>query len=137
MSSYVPPHSRPVGGVSRAPDPETQREVAAAVAARQELGPEYDEHIAAGLAERVEQLAAMRTAELRHQRDEGRQGESAEKLAQIHRFVLGIVSLGTGVPITAIAATNVEPGLLGVAVSWAGIVGVNVAHALASRRRRD
>ena len=51
-------------------------------------------------------------------------------------FVLGIVSLGTGIPITAIAATNVEPGLLGVAIAWAGIVGVNVAHRLSKRRNR-
>lgn len=59
-----------------------------------------------------------------------------EKQASNQSFVLGIVSLGTGIPITAIAATNVEPGLLGVAIAWAGIVGVNLAHRL-GRRRRD
>lgn len=59
-----------------------------------------------------------------------------EKQTSNQSFVLGIVSLGTGIPITAIAATNVEPGLLGVAIAWAGIVGVNVAHRLSSRRRR-
>lgn len=58
-----------------------------------------------------------------------------EKQSSTQSFVLGIVSLGTGVPITAIAATNVEPGLLGVAIAWAGIVGVNVAHRLGRRRR--
>lgn len=115
---------------------ETQRETEAALAARMELGPEYTEHIAAGLAERVEQLAAMRTAELRHQAQQGTAESSLEKTAQHQRFVLGIISLGAGVPITAISASTVEPGLLGLAVAWAGIVGVNVANALASRRRR-
>jgi len=38
------------------------------------------------------------------------------------------VSLGTGVPITAIAAE--QGGVLGIVVAWAGIVGVNVANAL-------
>jgi len=41
-----------------------------------------------------------------------------------------------GVPITAITATNVEPGILGVAVSWAGIVGVNWVHARSLRKRK-
>jgi len=59
-----------------------------------------------------------------------------EKEISNQSLVLGIVSLGTGIPITAIAATNVEPGLLGVAIAWAGIVGVNLAHRL-RRRRRD
>jgi hypothetical protein len=123
----------------RAPEPtsyETRRETEAALSARMELGPEYTEHIAAGLADRVEQLAALRTAELRHQDDRSRFEEKLEKDAQSQRFVLGIISLGAGVPITAITATNVTPGLLGVAVAWAGIVGVNVANALANRRRR-
>ncbi|MGD7706437.1 hypothetical protein [Microlunatus sp. Y2014] len=63
--------------------------------------------------------------------------ESADmaRLHQQHQFVLGIVSLGTGIPLTAIAATNVEPGLLGIAVAWAGIVAVNLAHAVRGRRR--
>jgi hypothetical protein len=134
MSQPYDPTARP-----RPPEPasyETQRETEAALAARMELGPEYSEHIAAGLAERVEQLAAYRTAELRQQSQRQTFEEKLEKDAQSQRFVLGIISLGAGIPITAISATNVEPGLLGVAVAWAGIVGVNVANALASRRRR-
>ena len=46
---------------------ETRRDIEAALAARRELGPEYHDSIAAGLAERVEQLAAIRMAELRHE----------------------------------------------------------------------
>jgi len=39
-----------------------------------------------------------------------------------------------GVPITGIAASTVEPAVVGVLISWAGIVGVNVAAGL---RRKD
>ena len=134
MSQPYDPAARP-----RSPEAasyETRRETEAALAARMELGPEYSEHIAAGLAERVEQLAAIRTAELRHQAERTTFEEKLQRDAQNKRFVLGIISLGVGVPITAIAGSTVEPGLLGVAVAWAGIVGVNVANALAGRRRR-
>ena len=114
---------------------ETRRDVDAALAARMELGPQFEEHIAAGLAERVEELVAYRTAELRQQAQLTEQAAASEKQARTHRFVLGIVSVGAGIPITAISATNVEPGLLGVAMSWLGLVGINAVHALGDRRR--
>jgi hypothetical protein len=38
-----------------------------------------------------------------------------------------IISLGTGIPITAIAAE--QGGVVGMLVVWAGIVGVNVSFA--------
>lgn len=126
----VPPGSRP----RRYADDETRREVEAAMATRAELGPDYDEHIAAGLADRIEQLAAHRTAELRAQTEHAGADRAAEQSIRTQRFVLGIISLGTGVPITAIAASNTEPGLFGVVVAWAGIVGVNLAAGWRSRR---
>jgi hypothetical protein len=125
------------GGRAPAPpgDAETRRDVAAALAARAELGPEYNEHVAAGLADRIEQLAAMRTAELRRAAEVTQGDDAAERTSQRQRFVLGIVSLGAGIPITAISGSVVEPGLLGLIVAWAGIVGVNVAAGLGRRRR--
>lgn len=115
---------------------EVRADAEAALAARQELGPEYDEHIAAGLADRVEELVAYRTAELRHRHEVPDATTELARTAQRQGFVLGIISLGVGIPITAISASNVDPGLLGVAVSWAGIVGVNMAHRLGTRRDR-
>jgi hypothetical protein len=50
-----------------------------------------------------------------------------------HRLALAIVSLGTGIPITAVAAGTAD--LAGLVVAWAGIVGVNVSYALRGRRR--
>ena len=117
-------------------DLSARADVAGSWEARKELGQEYEEHSASGLADRVEEMVAYRTAELRHQGTVRSKDEELERTSQRQGFVLGIISLGVGVPITAISALNVDPGLLGVAVSWAGIVGVNVAHRLGHRRRR-
>jgi len=121
---------------ARRSDVETTSQVRAAMAARSELGPEYDDAIAAGLADRVEELVAYRTAELRHGDEIAKEDRTDRRRAESHRFVLGIISLGTGVPITAIAASNVEPGLFGVIAAWAGIVGVNAVFAWGNRGRR-
>ncbi|HEX8489106.1 MAG TPA: hypothetical protein VF642_11225 [Propionibacteriaceae bacterium] len=113
---------------------ETRRDVEAALAAQRELGPEYADQVAEGLADRVEQLAAYRTAELRHASQNERDSGSLEKTAQTQRFVTALVSLGAGIPITGIAVVN--GGLPETLICWAGIVGVNLAQALSSRRRR-
>lgn len=115
------------------PDEETRRDVQAALAARRELGLEYEEAIAEGLLDRVNQLALMRASELRREAERSDHLAKAEKESRTQRFVLGIVSLGVGVPITAISGSVVDPGIVGVLVAWAGIVGVNVAAAI--RRR--
>jgi hypothetical protein len=116
------------------PDDETRRDVQAALAARRELGMEYEEAIAAGLLDRVNQLALMRAAEVRRDAERVDQVAQAESQSRTHRFVLGIISLGVGVPITAISANVVDPGIVGLVVAWAGIVGVNVAAAVRGRR---
>ena len=114
-------------------DPGTRADVTAAWEARKELGPEYEEHIASGLADRVEELVAYRTAELRHRGSAADQELELERTAQRHSFVLGIISLGTGIPITAISVD--EGGLPALLVAWTGIVGVNLAQRLGRRRR--
>jgi hypothetical protein len=113
---------------------ETRRDVEAALAARQELGAEYSDQVAEGLADRVEHLAAMRTAELRHASEQDHQGDRLARTAQTQRFVTALVSLGAGIPITAIA--TVQGGLPETLICWAGIVGVNMAQVLGNRRRR-
>ena len=117
------------------PDEETRRDVQAALAARRELGLEYEEAIAAGLLDRVNQLALMRASEVRREAERRDHVASAEKESRHQRFVLGIVSVGAGIPITAISGALVEPSVVGVLISWAGIVGVNVAAALRGGRR--
>ena len=129
----VQPHYRPA---PRRPSEELHRDTEAAFAARMELGPEYNEYVAASLAERVEDLAELRAAELRQQAEEANRALAAEQTGRGRQFALAIVSMVMGIPITAITATKVDPGLLGVAVSWAGIVGVNWVYARTPRKRK-
>jgi hypothetical protein len=122
--------------VPRKPSEELRRDSEAALAARMELGPEYNEYVAAGLAERVEELAAIHAAELRQQAELANREEAAERSGRARQTALAIVSVVMGVPITAIAATQVDPSVIGVTVSWAGIVGVNWVHARSLRKRK-
>jgi hypothetical protein len=109
------------------PDEIERSEVEAALAARHELGPEYDAAFVEAFAERIEQVVAQRSSAVAVHQAHADEGGSRQ-------FVLGIVSLGTGIPITAIAGGIT--GLPGIITAWAGIVGVNVAHSLSNRSRR-
>ena len=122
--------------VPRKPSEELRRDSEAALAARMELGAEYNEYVAAGLAERVEELAAAHAAELRQQAELANREEAAERSGRARQTALAIVSVIMGIPITGIAATQVDPSVVGVAVSWAGIVGVNWVHARSLRKRK-
>jgi hypothetical protein len=101
----------------------TRDDVESAVAARQELGAEMEPAVVDAFLDKVERAvearAAAEEAERKHRRGDSGDGTS---------FVLAIVSLGTGIPITAIAAD--AGGVQGMIVAWAGIVGVNVAQRL-------
>ncbi|MFC0040892.1 hypothetical protein [Actinomadura rayongensis] len=87
-------------------------ELAAAMAARRELGPDYDAAFAQAIADRVEELVAARRAPARLL-DSG--------------FVLAVLSLAAAIPLSAIAA--VQAGLAGLAVVWTGVVLFNAVHA--------
>ncbi len=109
-----------------------RQELDAALAARRDLGADYEPALVESFLSkmenqidaRVDARVAARTRTLR----------AVDQSAGWRQAILGFVSLGTGIPITAIAATQAD--LAGVVVSWAGIVGVNVAHALSVRRQQ-
>ncbi len=131
---YPPqPQYRPA---PRKPSEELRRDAEAALAARMELGSEYNEYVAEGLAERVEDIAEARAAELRQQALEASRAQAAEQSGRGRQFALAIVSVVMGIPITAITASEVDPSVVGVAISWAGIVGVNWVHARSLRKKK-
>jgi hypothetical protein len=102
----------------------TREDLSSLVEARRELGEEMEPAVIDAFLDRVEAAAEARAAE-RRPPAEIRPGEGrGEQLA------LSIISLGTGIPITAIAAE--QGGVVGMLVVWAGIVGVNFSFA---RRR--
>ena len=107
-----------------------RQDLAATLGARREMGPEYDEALAEGFLERLDRRLEARVEAAVEQRAPA---QAPTDDGGATSFILGVVSLGTGIPITAIASGE---GLAGLVVAWAGIVGVNAAHALGRRRGR-
>ena len=107
-----------------------REDVEALLEVRRELGPSYDAALVDSFADRMERAIAERVdaqlAERRHQRQQVDSRDSKQ-------LALGIVSLGCGIPITAIAAGISD--LPGIIVAWSGIAVVNIAYALGGRRR--
>ena len=115
-------------------DDSLHRDLDAAIGARRDLGPDYEPALVASFVEKVERRIDQRLDERLDDRLSRREGEPESAGLNTPSFVLGAISLGTGIPITAISAAITDlPGLV---VAWLGIVGVNVAHALSTRSRQ-
>ncbi len=109
----------------------SRQDVEVLLEVRRDLGPSYEAAVVDSFAEKIERAVAERVDAQVAEAQRARQQEGASNAGQM---TLGIVSLGTGIPITAIAAGTADlPGLI---VAWAGIVGVNVAYSLRNRFRR-
>ncbi|MEV6286290.1 hypothetical protein [Kribbella sp. NPDC051770] len=107
---------------------EVRKDLRAAVAARQDLGAEYEPEIIDGFLERLDQRAAARYGQQGHPLPaplppDGKKDTDGGGLA------LAIVSVVAGIPITAIAA-NLE-GTFAMVICWGGLVGINLARAAA------
>ena len=101
----------------------TRDDVTSMVGARQELGADMEPAVVDAFLDKVEAAIEAQAAE-RRPKPRGTVPESGERLA------LAIVSLGAGIPITAIAADAAEA--LGIAIAWIGIAAVNFSF---GRRR--
>jgi hypothetical protein len=96
-----------------------REDVESAIGARRELGEEMEPALVDAFLTKVDRAIEARAAEEAHRRRKGSSDQGID-------FALAVISLGTGIPITAIAAE--EGGIIGMLVAWVGIVGVNVAH---------
>jgi hypothetical protein len=102
----------------------TRDDVVSAVGARHELGDDLEPAVVDAFLDKIERaIDAQVDAKVAESRRRSRGGSG---LDQGQRLALSIVSLGTGIPITAIAAE--EAGAVGILIVWCGIVGVNVAQ---------
>lgn len=110
----------------------TPNEIAAALAARRELGPDYEDAIAASLAERVEREIVTRV-------DAGLAARAVVKQerrrSEATSITIGVVSLVAGIPVTGIVAGTSHGNVFAIMVAWGGIALVNMAHALGRRQR--
>jgi hypothetical protein len=87
----------------------------ASIEARRELGPDHEHELVESFVARIEDRLAKRPSSTPAGRRHGREGS----------FVLTAISLGVGIPLTAIALAN--GGLAALLIVWIGIVLVNVA----------
>lgn len=106
-----------------------REELRATLAARQELGPEYDTALVDSLADRVEQVVQARVAAARQVAPAPPPVPvSATTFSAAQRLAIAAISLGVAIPCTAIAGD--AAGVAGVIATWTGIVLVNVATAI-------
>jgi hypothetical protein len=107
---------------------EVRKDLRAAVAARQELGPEYEAEIIDGFLEKLDARDRHRSAGLLPE-PAPRRRPSRE--TDPGGLALAIVSIVAAIPITAIAAGMIGP--FGVVICWAGLVAINFARTIARR----
>jgi hypothetical protein len=113
------------------PDEELERrDYEALLATRGELGPDYEKALVDSFADRMEREIERRSS---HGNEEWRARRNDARGDRQRQLALAIVSLGGGIPITAISASI--SGLEGLITAWAGIGVVNLAHAWVIRRR--
>ena len=106
-------------------------EIEAVLETRRELGASYDAALVDSFADRIERAVQRRAAMVVSGSDLSRR--HADRAGK-RQLALGIVSLVGGVPISI--TLGVTDNLAALLVSWAGIVGVNVAHSLQGRSSR-
>lgn len=111
----------------------TPEEIAAALAARRELGPEYEDAIASSLADRIEREVAARVDAMRiPPRPSQRTPDPHVSDARASTWIAA-TSLVVGIPITGIVAGTSHGSIVAIAVAWIGIALVNVAFASGRR----
>ena len=114
----------------------TPQEIAAALAARRELGPDYEREIAQALAERMQhridaELAARSGAQEKSAPSPHHDLEVADSLTA-RWTALGSLAAGTAVTLTS--GSGSDHGAL--SATWFGIIVINLAVNLGRRRRR-
>lgn len=108
-------------------------EVTASLATGRDLGPEYDDQVAAALSERLDRIVEERVrTEVEDRAAANARGSEARVEA---RTSVAIASLIFAVPLSAIAAGTA--GGLGLLFTWLGIVIVNVVLVWEPRRHRS
>ncbi|WP_336206530.1 hypothetical protein [Nonomuraea sp. LPB2021202275-12-8] len=113
------------------PDTSPLREdLQATLAARRDLGPEYESALVDSLVERLDATIAARVhAELQMR------GAVPPKQKSSGNAMIPIAlgSMGIGIPLTAVAAGTA--GVVGLMIAWVSIIVINVAAATAIMRR--
>jgi hypothetical protein len=111
-------------------DEMARKDIEAGLETRHELGDAFDAELVAGFADRIEKTVQERVGATASARTLAERNESRTSVFQ---FVLGAGSAVAGIPISITLGVTDNLGAL--VISWVGLVGVNVAHALRTRKR--
>lgn len=117
-------------------DAEIEKELSATLRARRELGEDYESALVDSFMEKVEQRldstvdrrVRRRLAEQQMAETRGARSPKSSTDTWGERFGFSVVSLVLAIPLSAIGGGT--GGFEGLLVTWAGIVGVNLAWAL-------
>jgi hypothetical protein len=110
-----------------------RKDLRAAVAARPELGPEYEAELIDSFLDKLDQRDAQRRAGLLPEPVPSRPVERRPgRETDPGGLALAIISIIAAIPITAIAGDMM--GKTGVLICWLGLVGINYARAMTHRR---
>ncbi|HEY3561665.1 MAG TPA: hypothetical protein VGL05_29575 [Kribbella sp.] len=113
---------------------EVRKDLRAAVAARQELGPEYENEIIDSFLEKLDARDRQFRAGLLPEPAPNRPAvRHPSRETDPGGLALAIVSIAAAIPITAIAAGMIGP--FGVLIAWIGLVGINFARTMSRRIR--
>ncbi|HVC14631.1 MAG TPA: hypothetical protein VND62_07205 [Acidimicrobiales bacterium] len=117
-------------------DPELRADLEATLAARRELGDEYDAALARSFLEKLDREVDARVQQALTARDAGR---SVSVLRGRRRGTssFALASIALGIPVSAVVASNLHgntDSLIGVVVAWAAIAAINVVHTFDRRR---
>ncbi|WP_203962447.1 hypothetical protein [Actinocatenispora thailandica] len=114
-------------------------DVAGSIAARKALGPDAEEAVIRAFLERTGQQIDRRVDERLGRVQPAPPPAVPQPPQQPHgstdhtAFVLAIVSIGAGIPLTGIATQLQGSTLIGIVLIWAGLVLINVVYGM--RRR--
>jgi hypothetical protein len=103
---------------------EVRKDLRAAVAARQELGPDYEPEIIDAFLEKIDARIAERPVAAPEPVRTGPPSKENDPGG----LALAIVSVVAGIPITAIAGEM--EGTFAVIICWGGLVGINLARSI-------
>jgi hypothetical protein len=116
-------------------------EAEAALEARRELGRDYEPAVVDSFVDRLDKVIQARVEEAVAKQGTAENASAAaikaranlEKSHASYRLALIIVSMGVGIPLTAIAGSFMGPS--GIILTWTAIVMLNVIFGLGNRRR--
>lgn len=117
---------------------DARQDLSSTVAARKELGPDYEDALVDGFVARIERAIDERVDRtLQRQTGLGRTVLHRVTRGAARRRFLPLGSILLGIPVTAVAGSDFHgiDGVIVAVVAWAGIVGVNAAHALGARQQ--